>query len=86
MCVVLFMFIVYQAAEDANEAVYILGHIPAGTTDCLMTWGSKYFDIINRYENTIIAQFMGHTHKDHVCSSLLMYDVILLTDAVPNLL
>eukprot|EP00698_Gefionella_okellyi_P007656 TRINITY_DN1871_c0_g1_i3.p1 TRINITY_DN1871_c0_g1~~TRINITY_DN1871_c0_g1_i3.p1 ORF type:complete len:585 (+),score=87.29 TRINITY_DN1871_c0_g1_i3:239-1756(+) len=54
-----------QAAEDAGDKVYVLGHIPPGEGNCLMTWGARYEQVINRYENTIIAQFMGHTHRDH---------------------
>ncbi|MCJ1333221.1 hypothetical protein MMC10_009915 [Thelotrema lepadinum] len=53
-----------QAAEDAGERVYILGHMPMGSGDALHD-GSNYFDqIINRYEATIAALFFGHTHKD----------------------
>ena len=48
-----------QAAEDAGERVYILGHMPMGSGDALHD-GSNYFDqIINRYEATIAALFFG---------------------------
>ncbi|KAF5015345.1 hypothetical protein F66182_13355 [Fusarium sp. NRRL 66182] len=53
-----------QAAEDAGERVYIIGHMPMGAGDALYD-GSNYFDqIVNRYEATIAALFFGHTHKD----------------------
>jgi len=53
-----------QAAEDAKEKVYILGHIPPGSSDCLITYATKLKTIINRYEDTVAAQFYGHTHRD----------------------
>ena len=31
----------------------------------MQTWGSNFRRIVARYENTIRAQFYGHTHKDH---------------------
>ncbi|KAF2899912.1 hypothetical protein ILUMI_06276 [Ignelater luminosus] len=53
-----------QQAEDNGEKVHIIGHIPPGVTDCLKTWSENYYEIINRYENTVVAQFFGHTHAD----------------------
>ena len=53
-----------QSAEDVGERVHIIGHIPSGGADCIKTWSWQYFKIILRYENTISAQFMGHTHND----------------------
>lgn len=48
-----------QAAEDAGERVYIIGHMPMGAGDALYD-GSNYFDqIVNRYEATIAALFFG---------------------------
>lgn len=53
-----------QGAEDAQERVYILGHVPMGASDSLYDY-SFYFDqIIQRYEATIAALFFGHTHRD----------------------
>lgn len=53
-----------QAAEDAGDRAYIMGHMPMGTADAFHDY-SNYFDqIVNRYENTIAALFFGHTHKD----------------------
>ncbi|XP_071804161.1 sphingomyelin phosphodiesterase-like [Asterias amurensis] len=62
---------VLQKAEDENEFVHILGHIPPGSGDCLPQWSWNYNQIINRYESTIRGQFFGHTHKD---SFELFYD------------
>jgi sphingomyelin phosphodiesterase len=52
------------AAEEAEQRVYIIGHMPPGATDAFHD-GSSYFDaIVNRYSATIAAMFWGHTHTD----------------------
>ncbi|KFM77578.1 Sphingomyelin phosphodiesterase, partial [Stegodyphus mimosarum] len=53
-----------QMAENKGEKVHIIGHIPPGEPDCLGVWSRNYYEIINRYESTVMAQFFGHTHKD----------------------
>lgn len=53
-----------QSAEFNKEKVHVIGHIPPGHSDCLKVWSKNYYSIINRYENTITAQFFGHTHYD----------------------
>ncbi|XP_077989820.1 sphingomyelin phosphodiesterase-like [Glandiceps talaboti] len=55
---------VLQSAEDNEEKVYIIGHIPPGIGDCLKRWSWNYYTIINRYESTVAGQFFGHTHTD----------------------
>ncbi|KAI9657708.1 MAG: hypothetical protein M1821_002884 [Bathelium mastoideum] len=53
-----------EAAESAGERVWLLGHMPLGTTDVFHDQ-SQYFDqIIQRFDGTISALFFGHTHKD----------------------
>ncbi|KAF2231533.1 sphingomyelin phosphodiesterase [Viridothelium virens] len=53
-----------EAAESAGERVWLLGHMPLGTTDVFHDQ-SEYFDqIIQRFDGTISALFFGHTHKD----------------------
>ncbi|PNF14903.1 hypothetical protein B7P43_G04321 [Cryptotermes secundus] len=52
-------------SEKAAEKVHILGHIPSGDTECLRTWSREFHKIIERFENTVIAIFNGHTHNDH---------------------
>lgn len=48
-----------QAAEDAGERVYIIGHMPMGAGDAFHD-GSNYFDqIVSRYDATIAALFFG---------------------------
>jgi sphingomyelin phosphodiesterase len=50
-----------QAAEDAGERVYIIGHMPMGITDAFRD-SSNYFDqIVNRYSATIAALFFGES-------------------------
>ncbi|CAB4066404.1 SMPD1 [Lepeophtheirus salmonis] len=51
-------------AETNNEKVHILSHVPPGSDECYGTWGREYSKIVNRFANTIIAQFYGHTHVD----------------------
>lgn len=55
-----------EAAEASNEKVFILGHMPPGSSDCWSTWSAQFERIIVRYEATIMAQFYGHTHNDAV--------------------
>lgn len=41
-----------------------VGHIPPGASDCMKVWSRNYYEIVERYENTITGQFFGHTHAD----------------------
>ncbi|XP_067671282.1 sphingomyelin phosphodiesterase-like [Haliotis asinina] len=65
-----------QKAEDAGEKVFILGHMP---TNCLKAWSWNYYNIVSRYESTIVGQFNGHTHSDEF---RVYYDVANLTRPV----
>lgn len=53
-----------QIAELSGDKVHILGHIPPGHVDCVRVWSRNFNRIINRYQNTVTAQFYGHTHVD----------------------
>ncbi len=55
-----------QEAEDKGDAVYILGHIPPGRKDVSKYWSVAFNTIVNRYEDTIVAQFYGHSHLDEM--------------------
>lgn len=55
---------VLLAAEANNEKVHILGHVPSGSGDCFTIWSREFRRIVDRFWNTISAQFGGHTHKD----------------------
>lgn len=68
---------ILQYSEDHNQKVHIIGHIPIDS--CLNSWSVNYYNIINRYESTIVGQFFGHTHTD---SYKMFYDVKNLTRPV----
>ncbi|KAI1321165.1 hypothetical protein EDD11_007731 [Mortierella claussenii] len=54
-----------QAAEDAGERVWIIGHVSPSMTDCLQNWSALYYQAIQRYSPHVIAeQFFGHSHRD----------------------
>lgn len=53
-----------QGAEVKDEKVHILMHIPPGDLNCLKYWSFNFYNIVNRYENTIVNQFYGHSHQD----------------------
>ncbi|XP_046563304.1 sphingomyelin phosphodiesterase-like [Haliotis rubra] len=70
---------VLQDAEMKKEKVHILGHMPPGISDCLKAWSWNYYNIVNRFESTIAAQFFGHTHRDEF---EVFYDNVNFTRAV----
>lgn len=51
-------------AERNNEKVHILGHVPSGSGGCFRIYQREYRRIVERFWNTISAQFAGHSHKD----------------------
>eukprot|EP00128_Syssomonas_multiformis_P013863 Colp12_sorted_trinity150504_noHs@9361 len=55
---------VLEQAERAAERVYLTGHIMPGMDDCLKSWSWNYYRIVDRFRDTIIAQFFGHSHDD----------------------
>ncbi|GJF00288.1 sphingomyelin phosphodiesterase [Phanerochaete sordida] len=59
-----FMVQELQAAEDAGQRAFIIGHMPMGKEDALNDQSNYYNQITQRYKNTIAAQFFGHSHKD----------------------
>ncbi|QSZ33773.1 hypothetical protein DSL72_005344 [Monilinia vaccinii-corymbosi] len=48
-----------QAAEDAGERVYIIGHMPLGSTDTFHDASNYFNQITQRYSATIAALFFG---------------------------
>lgn len=44
--------------------ILFIGHIPPGDSDCLKVWSEHFYKIVDRYEETIVAQFYGHRHTD----------------------
>ena len=53
-------------AELNKERVILLGHIPPGENDQVEFCSEMFFKIINRFGNTVRAQFYGHTHWDQI--------------------
>lgn len=55
---------VLQAAEDVGERVFLLRHV-SNSNRCNNEWSKNFFDIVLRYENTIVGLFHGHSHDDY---------------------
>lgn len=56
---------VLTKAETNGEMVHIIGHIPPSAGgDCLKVWRNNYYNIMERFRDTVTAQFFGHTHTD----------------------
>lgn len=58
-----------QAAEDAGERVWILGHVLTGWdgSNPLPNPTNLFYQIVDRYSPHVIANiFFGHTHEDQV--------------------
>lgn len=53
-------------AEEANESVHILGHLPSGGLDCWNVWAREFNRLIERFKHIIGGIFNGHTHKDEM--------------------
>ncbi|KAG7095381.1 hypothetical protein E1B28_006138 [Marasmius oreades] len=53
-----------DAAEQADEKVWVIGHIPLGKEDLVEDQSNYYDQILQRYKNTIAGHFFGHSHKD----------------------
>ncbi|TDL22759.1 sphingomyelin phosphodiesterase [Rickenella mellea] len=53
-----------QAAEDAGLRAWVIGHISPGRADFMRDQSNYYDQIVQRYKNTIAAQFFGHSHAD----------------------
>ncbi|CAD5229144.1 unnamed protein product [Bursaphelenchus okinawaensis] len=51
-------------AEKNKEKVQVLAHLPSGSGETFEQWAINYYNLINRYEDTIVAQFVGHTHTN----------------------
>ncbi|KAL0565392.1 hypothetical protein V5O48_016629 [Marasmius crinis-equi] len=53
-----------QAAEDAGQRAWVIGHMPPGIPDTFDDQSNYYDKVVQRYKNTIAGQFFGHTHAD----------------------
>ncbi|EPB79533.1 Ser/Thr phosphatase family protein [Ancylostoma ceylanicum] len=52
-------------AELSGDDVHVLSHIPPGDGECLEGWARNYYRIIQRFSDTVQAQFFGHIHADY---------------------
>jgi len=55
---------VLRKAEQDNEAIFIISHIPPGDTTYMSECSRRYNAIVDRFQNIIRGQFFGHTHYD----------------------
>ncbi|KAF4523738.1 hypothetical protein B566_EDAN013855 [Ephemera danica] len=51
-------------AETAGQKVHLLMHLSGESGGCFEPWRTEFRRIVDRFENTITAQFYGHTHDD----------------------
>ncbi|KAL0575217.1 hypothetical protein V5O48_006756 [Marasmius crinis-equi] len=71
-----------QAAEDAEEKVWVIGHIPLGKEDVVEDQSNYYDQILQRYKDTISGHFFGHSHKDEFQIAYSDYDNQVASNAV----
>jgi len=57
---------VLTTAETNQEKVYVIGHIPPGDASCRTDLPDIYYNLVSRFNQTIVGQFYGHTHYDMV--------------------
>lgn len=53
-----------QAAETAGQRVWLIAHVPTGSSDHFHDYSHYVDQIVQRYDATIAALFFGHTHTD----------------------
>ncbi|KAF9449018.1 sphingomyelin phosphodiesterase [Macrolepiota fuliginosa MF-IS2] len=71
-----------QVAETTGQRAWIIAHMSPSAVDALHDQ-SNYFDqIVQRYKNTIAAQFYGHTHVDEFAISYSDYNNRIAANAV----
>ena len=51
-------------SEQNKESVYIIGHVPPGSSDCFPEWSNRFSALVERYSHLIRGQFFGHFHSD----------------------
>jgi sphingomyelin phosphodiesterase len=53
-------------AEQVGDSVHIVGHIVPEKRECTQGWLYNYLAIVERFKDTIVAQFYGHKHSDEL--------------------
>jgi sphingomyelin phosphodiesterase len=51
-------------AEQAGDKVHLLGHIAPDRRECTQAWVYNFINIVERFKDTIVGQFYGHSHAD----------------------
>jgi sphingomyelin phosphodiesterase len=62
-----------QKAEDNGDKVILIGHQPSSSE--ISSFKDVYFDLLLRYESTVVGQFFGHTHVDEWKVNLDPYNI-----------
>lgn len=47
-----------------QDKVHIVGHVPPDNRECTQAWLFNFINIVDRFKETIVGQFYGHTHRD----------------------
>lgn len=55
-----------EASETIDEDVFIIMHIPLGTDFAIAKWNDVFNALMERFANTVVSLFSGHTHSDHL--------------------
>eukprot|EP00118_Oscarella_pearsei_P010009 m.59311 g.59311 ORF g.59311 m.59311 type:complete len:554 (+) comp34881_c0_seq1:24-1685(+) len=53
-----------KEAEENNEKVVLIGHVPPGIFGSIESYGDFYVPLIQKYKDVVVAQLFGHTHRD----------------------
>ncbi len=51
-------------AEQAGDRVHLVGHIAPDRKGCTQAWIFNFINIVERFKDTIVGQFYGHSHAD----------------------
>lgn len=58
------LYDVLLAAEANGELVHIVSHAPPGDHSSVSGFGRNFNRVLDRFANTVMAHFYGHTHND----------------------
>ncbi|XP_054157328.1 sphingomyelin phosphodiesterase-like [Oppia nitens] len=53
-----------DSAESDGKYAIIIGHIPFN--ECYPAWTNNYFRIMERYQQIVVGNYVGHTHTDEI--------------------
>ena len=55
-----------DTARQNNEKVWIVGHIPPGSSESIFWFSALFQTLVAEYQDVISSQFWGHSHLDEV--------------------